>query len=141
MGESPALTAVAELLEEAVQREQGRGTVLEARKAIYLADAEVCACLPASLPASLPPCLPACLPVCLHERVGWRAAVHTPRPAPLPAPPSPRPAHLTCVYPPPPPLCLPCHPTPTKGLVVRERADSGDLADHKLPYIQVGAHA
>ena len=36
MGESPRLAAVAEVLEEAVQRESGRGTVLEARKNISL---------------------------------------------------------------------------------------------------------
>ncbi|EFN58521.1 hypothetical protein CHLNCDRAFT_140591 [Chlorella variabilis] len=38
VGESPRLTAIAELLEEAVQREQGRGTVLEARKNIFVVD-------------------------------------------------------------------------------------------------------
>ena len=41
MGESPRLTAIAELLEEAIQREQGRGTVLEARKNIYIVDKQV----------------------------------------------------------------------------------------------------
>lgn len=41
VGETPRLTAIAELLEEAVQREQGRGTVLEARKHIHLVDSEV----------------------------------------------------------------------------------------------------
>ncbi len=41
VGETPRLTAIAELLEEAVQREQGRGTVLEARKHIHLVDTEV----------------------------------------------------------------------------------------------------
>jgi hypothetical protein len=41
VGESPRLTAIAELLEEAMQREQGRGTVLEARKNIYIVDKEV----------------------------------------------------------------------------------------------------
>ncbi|KAI3436725.1 hypothetical protein D9Q98_006140 [Chlorella vulgaris] len=40
VGESPRLTAIAELLEEAMQREQGRGTVLEARKNIYIVDKE-----------------------------------------------------------------------------------------------------
>lgn len=40
VGESPRLTAVAELLEEAMQREHGRGTVLEARKNIFLVDAQ-----------------------------------------------------------------------------------------------------
>lgn len=41
VGESPRLTAIAELLEEAVQREQGRGTVLEARKNIFVVDKQV----------------------------------------------------------------------------------------------------
>ena len=41
VGESPRLTAIAELLEEAVQREHGRGTVLEARKNIYMVDKQV----------------------------------------------------------------------------------------------------
>ncbi|PSC71621.1 NADP-dependent malic enzyme [Micractinium conductrix] len=40
VGESPRLTAIAELLEEAIQREHGRGTVLEARKNIFLVDKE-----------------------------------------------------------------------------------------------------
>ncbi|PRW56101.1 NADP-dependent malic enzyme [Chlorella sorokiniana] len=40
VGESPRLTAIAELLEEAVQREDGRGTVLEARKIIHLVDSK-----------------------------------------------------------------------------------------------------
>lgn len=40
VGETPRLTAIAELLEEAVQRESGKGTVLEARKAIHLVDAQ-----------------------------------------------------------------------------------------------------
>lgn len=62
VGETPRLTAIAELLEEAVQREQGRGTVLEARKHIHLVD--------------------------------------------------------------------------TEGLVVRDRHDAEELADHKLPYAQ-----
>jgi malate dehydrogenase (oxaloacetate-decarboxylating)(NADP+) len=39
VGDSPALAAVAELLEEAVQRESRAGTVLEARRAIHLVDA------------------------------------------------------------------------------------------------------
>jgi len=41
VGETPRLTAIAELIEEAVQREGGRGTVLEARKNIFLVDTEV----------------------------------------------------------------------------------------------------
>lgn len=41
VGESPRLTAVAELLEEAVQREHGRGTVLEARRIIHMVDQDV----------------------------------------------------------------------------------------------------
>jgi len=49
VGESPRLTAIAELLEEAVQREHGRGTVLEARKNIFLVDSKVgwggCVCM------------------------------------------------------------------------------------------------
>ena len=40
VGESPRLTAIAELLEEAVQREDGRGTVLEARRIIHLVDSK-----------------------------------------------------------------------------------------------------
>eukprot|EP00887_Chlorella_sp_A99_P002862 scaffold6.g2862.t1 len=40
VGESPKLTAVAELLEEALVREKGRGTVLEARKSIFLVDSK-----------------------------------------------------------------------------------------------------
>lgn len=40
VGESPALTCVAELLEEAIQRESRAGTVLEARKHIYLVDSK-----------------------------------------------------------------------------------------------------
>ncbi|KAL4457781.1 hypothetical protein ABPG75_012646 [Micractinium tetrahymenae] len=40
VGESPRLTAIAEMLEEAVQREHGRGTVLEARKNIFLVDSK-----------------------------------------------------------------------------------------------------
>ncbi len=39
-GESPRLTAIAELLEEAVQREDGRGTVLDARQIIHLVDSK-----------------------------------------------------------------------------------------------------
>ena len=41
VGESPKLAAIAELLEEAVQRAQGRGTVLEARKNIFMVDGKV----------------------------------------------------------------------------------------------------
>lgn len=40
VGESPVLTTVAELLEEAIQRESRIGTVLEARKSIYLVDSK-----------------------------------------------------------------------------------------------------
>jgi malate dehydrogenase (oxaloacetate-decarboxylating)(NADP+) len=40
VGESPVLTTVAELLEEAIQRESRVGTVLEARKSIYLVDSK-----------------------------------------------------------------------------------------------------
>lgn len=51
VGESPRLTAIAEMLEEAVQREHGRGTVLEARKNIFLVDSKARGggggCLPA----------------------------------------------------------------------------------------------
>ena len=49
VGETPRLTAIAELLEEAVQREHGRGTVLEARRAIHLVDAEVGSSRPSGL--------------------------------------------------------------------------------------------
>lgn len=38
VGESPVLTAIAEMLEEAIQRETRLGTVLEVRKAIHLVD-------------------------------------------------------------------------------------------------------
>lgn len=38
VGESPGLTAVAEILEEAIQREHRVGTVIEARKNIYVVD-------------------------------------------------------------------------------------------------------
>ena len=40
VGESPVLTAIAELLEEAIQRESRMGTVLEVRKAIHLLDSK-----------------------------------------------------------------------------------------------------
>lgn len=63
VGETPRLTAIAELLEEAIQREHGRGTVLEARRILHLMDSQ--------------------------------------------------------------------------GLVVRDRADADELADHKLPYAKV----
>ncbi|WPT13720.1 NADP-dependent malic enzyme [Picochlorum sp. SENEW3] len=40
VGESPVLTAIAELLEEAIQRSTRVGTVLEVRKAIHLVDSK-----------------------------------------------------------------------------------------------------
>ena len=40
VGESPVLTAIAELMEEAIQRETRVGTVLEVRKAIHLVDSK-----------------------------------------------------------------------------------------------------
>lgn len=40
VGESPKLAAAAELLEEALLREMGRGTVLEARKSIFMLDSK-----------------------------------------------------------------------------------------------------
>jgi hypothetical protein len=41
VGESPVLTAIAEHIEEAIQRESRVGTVLEARAKIWLVDSKV----------------------------------------------------------------------------------------------------
>ena len=70
MGESPRLTAIAELLEEAVQREDGRGTVLDARKTIHLVDSKVGNVLVCCLHSRLGVGLLGCL-VGLQGRDAW----------------------------------------------------------------------
>ena len=115
VGESPRLGAIAETLEEAVQRESGRGTVLEARKALHLVDAQA-----------------------RGSRGGdggcWTGAGAAGGLRWLWADPAaPRQtanARCTCTF-------IPhCRRAPGQGLVVRDRPDAETLDDYKLPYAQ-----
>ena len=77
VGESPRLTAIAELVEEAVQREHGRGTVLEARKNIYMVDKQVGGRVGGWVARGDVWCVPACQGAC--------PALPFPRPATHPS--------------------------------------------------------
>lgn len=151
VGESPRLTAIAEMLEEAVQREHGRGTVLEARKNIFLVDSKargggggLSAC-PDAPPARLPLQGVAALSCCSIKHRGGAGPASRRHPD---RPPNRCPAcrsgcrrcmrrHRALEGVPTPPTRPPaCHPP--QGLVVRDRSDAEHLEDHKLPYAQAG---